>query len=109
LVAGEGASAVAYVVISAHRNEWTIDSCGDRDPDGARLGAILQVLIAREPAEVRPTISGWLPANLRPIQVIVERDYEVTDVMMVRPLTGRGEAMRTLRGDDVFYWKGDLF
>jgi predicted N-acetyltransferase YhbS len=108
-VAEEGASAVAYIVISAHRNEWTIDSCGDRDPGGARLGAILQVLIAREPAEVRPTISGWLPSNLRPPQIVVERGCEARDVMMVRPLTGRGKAMRGLRGDDVFYWKGDLF
>jgi predicted N-acetyltransferase YhbS len=108
-VAEEGASPVAYVVISAHQHEWTIDSCGDRDPAGARLGAILQVLIAREPAELRPTISGWLPPNLRPPQLVVEREYQAKDVMMVRPLTEQGEAMRGLRGDDVFYWKGDLF
>jgi GNAT superfamily N-acetyltransferase len=108
-VAEEGASGVAYVIISAHRNEWTIDSCGDRDPGGARLGAILQVLIAREPAEVRPTISGWLPPNLRPTQIVFEHAYQAKDVMMVRPLTARGEAMRGLRGDDVFYWKGDVF
>jgi hypothetical protein len=28
-----------------------IEECGDRDPSGARVGAILQALIAREPAK----------------------------------------------------------
>ena len=30
----------AYVVISAHGNEWTLEEAGDRDPSGARVGAI---------------------------------------------------------------------
>jgi len=77
-VAEEGASAVAYVVISVKGNEWTIESCGDRDPAGARLGAILQVLIAREPSETRPRIRAWLPMTLRPPQVeIVERHVQL--------------------------------
>jgi len=47
---------------------------GDRDPSGARAGAILQGLIAREPAERRPTIRGWLASGFLPPQVtIVER------------------------------------
>jgi hypothetical protein len=66
-IAEEGASAVAYVVVSVRRRaldaawtpdaegthgaEWTIEECGDRDPSGARTGAILQALIARGPAE----------------------------------------------------------
>src|SRR5207247_2484071 len=36
-VAEEGASAVAYIVISARGSAWTIEEAGDRDPAGARL------------------------------------------------------------------------
>ena len=43
-VAEEGASAVAYVVLSENANGWTLEEAGDRDPAGARLGAMLQVL-----------------------------------------------------------------
>ena len=32
-------------------NGWTLEEAGDRDPAGARLGAMLQVLVAREPAQ----------------------------------------------------------
>ena len=54
-IAEEGASAVAYVVITVARS---VDArgVGDRDPAGARVGAMLQALIAREPAEPRPAI-----------------------------------------------------
>src|SRR4051812_493021 len=40
-VAEEGASAVAYVVIGVKDGEWTLEAYGDRDPAGARVGAIL--------------------------------------------------------------------
>src|SRR5581483_9940476 len=62
-IAEEGASAVAYVSIMQRGDEWTIDAAGDRDPAGARLGAIMQALIAREPSERRPTIRGSLPTT----------------------------------------------
>ena len=51
-VAEEGASAVAYVVLNVNANGWTLEEAGDRDPAGARLGAMLQVLLAREPVTV---------------------------------------------------------
>jgi predicted N-acetyltransferase YhbS len=108
-VADEGASPVAYVAIGSAGGEWTIDSCGDRDPAGARLGAIFQALIARDPTGRRPCINGWLPPNLRPPQIVVESTVDARDVMMVRPLTDRARSIVELRGGDVFYWKGDLF
>jgi GNAT superfamily N-acetyltransferase len=108
-VAEEGASAVAYVVVGTNGNEWSLDSCGDRDPAGARLGAILQSLIARDPGGQRPTITGWLPPNLRPPQVEVVREQPATDVMMVRALTDHGRRLMTLPADDVFFWRGDRF
>jgi GNAT superfamily N-acetyltransferase len=48
-VAEEGASAVAYVLLHVSPHGWTLEEAGDRDPAGARLGAILQTLLAREP------------------------------------------------------------
>jgi hypothetical protein len=108
-VAEEGASAVAYVVVAVDRGVWTIQSCGDRDPAGARLGALLQVLIAREPSVDRPAIRAWLPDTLRPPQLAVVSATPSTDVMMVRPLTAAAEAMTSLRHADVLFWRGDAF
>jgi GNAT superfamily N-acetyltransferase len=96
-VAEEGAAAAAYIVVSVirsvgdsagiARDVWTIEECGDRDPAGARVGAMLQVLLAREPAERRPRIRGWLPPALLPPQLTVAERKPSADVMMVKPLT----------------------
>lgn len=108
-VAEEGASAVAYVVIDARAEQWTIDACGDRDPAGARLGGMLQVLIAREPSRQRPTITAWLPVDLRPPQIQVVDAQSAKDVMMIKPLTDRGKPAGSLVERDVVYWRGDAF
>jgi hypothetical protein len=70
-IAEEGITAAAYVVISVTAGVWTIEECGDRDSSGARVGAMLQALIAREPAERRPIIQGWLPSGFMPPQVTI--------------------------------------
>jgi GNAT superfamily N-acetyltransferase len=105
-IAEEGITAAAYVVVSIAGSAWTLEECGDRDPSGARVGALLQALIAREPVEARPTIVGWLPARFVPPQVRVTAAPS-TVTMMVRPL-GPAPAPR-LTGDDVLYWRTDLF
>jgi len=111
--AEEGSSAVAYVVISVNRTVgdvvWTLEECGDRDPTGARVGAILQVLIAREPSEKRPLIRGWLPAGFRPQQIEIVSEAPPHEILMVRPLTAAGKAAAALRGDQILYWRGDAF
>jgi GNAT superfamily N-acetyltransferase len=108
-IAEEGASAVAYVVLTVHGSEWTIQEAGDRDPAGARLGAILQALIARDPAAPRPAIKAWLPADLRPPQIRVVSERPSRDVMMFRPLTAKGTPEKPLAPSDVLWWHGDLF
>jgi predicted N-acetyltransferase YhbS len=108
-IAEEGASAAAYVVVGVKGGEWMLEECGDRDPAGARVGAILQVLIAREPAEQRPSITGWLPSGFLPPQVAVVSERPSRDVMMVRPLTAAADAARALGEAAVMYWKNDLF
>ncbi|HXE81476.1 MAG TPA: GNAT family N-acetyltransferase, partial [Vicinamibacterales bacterium] len=56
-VVEEGGRAAAWVLLHVERSpgapggvRWTVESCGDRDPDGARIGAILQAALARSPA-----------------------------------------------------------
>src|SRR5204863_833640 len=107
-IAEEGITAAAYIVVSVVGPTWTIEECGDRDPSGARIGAILQALIAREPAERRPSIRAWLPPGFAPPQVTIVRARAATEVMMVRFL-GSPVVRPRLSGDDVLYWRSDIF
>ena len=108
-IAEEGGSAAAYVVISVHANEWTIEEAGDRDPDAARVGAILQALIAREPAEKRPSIRAWLPDGFLPPQVTVIGETPSKDVMMTLLISDSARGGPPLTAADICYWRGDLF
>jgi GNAT superfamily N-acetyltransferase len=47
----EGAGAVAFAILTVTSEDVILEMCGDRDPAGARVGALLQVLRARTPAE----------------------------------------------------------
>jgi hypothetical protein len=106
-IAEEGITAAAYVVVSIVGCMWTIEECGDRDPSGARVGAILQALVAREPAERRPTIRAWLPPGFLPPQVAIVSATPSTDVLM-RSL-GPSVIQPGLSGGDILYWRGDVF
>jgi len=108
-IAEEGASSVAYVVIVAGASGWTVEEAGDRDPTGARVGAILQALIARDPAEQRPTIKGWLPSGFRPPQIAIVSEGRPRDVMMIKPLTAKGTLQSPLAASDILYWHSDVF
>ena len=107
-IAEEGASAVAYLVIGVQGDAWTVEEIGDRDPAGARAGAMLQALIAREPAEQRPSIRAWLPDGFVPPQVTVVGETPSAEVMMIKPLRDAARGI-TLTPADVCYWHGDLF
>jgi hypothetical protein len=107
-IAEEGITAAAYVVVSIVGRTWTIEECGDRDPSGARVGAILQALIAREPVERRPTIRAWLPRGFVPPQVTIVSAKPSAEVLMVRSLGSMAVTPR-LSGDDVLYWRSDIF
>ena len=105
-VAEEGASAVAYVVLSQNQYGWTLEEAGDRDPAGARLGAILQVLVAREPSTELPLIRAWWPPAFPvPPQLSLGRRTDPADIFMLRPLAD----VRCRRRGDVFYWRSDYF
>jgi hypothetical protein len=108
-IAEEGTTAAAYVVVSVQGTTWTLEECGDRDPSGARVGALLQALIAREPAERRPTIRGWLPPGFLPPQLTVLSVAPSTDIMLVRRLGSTPAAPPHLGPADVLYWRNDVF
>ena len=106
-VAEEGVSAVAYVVLTVSAGGWTLEEAGDRDPAGARLGAILQVLLAREPSHHAPLIRAWWPPALpAPPQVRLIDRIPARDIFMLRPIAGAGIPTRA---EDVFYWRSDYF
>ncbi len=109
LVAEEGHMAVAYMLCSVYNGEWTIEDAGDRDPSGARLGAMLQVMLAREPSLDPPRISGYWPHDLRPPQLEVASVTPTDEVMMIRPLRDRTLPMPPLNPSEIAYWHGDLF
>ena len=106
-VAEEGVSAVAYVVLTVSAGGWTLEEAGDRDPAGARLGAILQALLAREPSRPAPLIRAWWPPALpAPPQVRLVNRIPARDIFMLRPIAKVGIPKRA---DEVFYWRSDYF
>jgi hypothetical protein len=106
-IAEEGITAAAYVIISVVGDRWTLEECGDRDASGARVGALLQALIAREPVERRPTIRAWLPPGFLPPQVAVASTMSSTETLKVRVLGSRATAPPWC-ADDVLFWHNDL-
>jgi GNAT superfamily N-acetyltransferase len=113
-VSEEGHQAVAFLLMQVTRgangqpDTWSVEACGDRDPSGARIGAMLQVLRARAPSAPRPNIRAWWPDSLRPPQVRIVPRQPAGEVMMLKPLTS-GVTLDTLAPDGVMYWLGDVF
>jgi len=107
-IAEEGITAAAYVIVSVVGDTWTLEECGDRDATGARVGALLQALIAREPAERRPLIRTWLPPHFLPPQVAIASATPSIASIGVRML-GSGAMVPPLSADDVLLWRNDVF
>lgn len=107
-IAEEGASAVAYVVISRGPEGPVIEEWGDRDPAGARFGAMLQVLAARTPAEAVAPLRTWLPEEFLPVQLEKLDERLPREIGMVRAISSDAPPLfRPL--DDVLFLKGDAF
>jgi GNAT superfamily N-acetyltransferase len=107
-IAEEGTTAAAYVLMSVAGSTWTLEECGDRDATGARVGALLQALIAREPGERRPSIAAWLPSGFAPPQLALTPAAASKELMMMRALTP-DRPLPQLSPGDVLYWRTDLF
>ena len=108
VIAEEGITAAAYLVISSVAGVWTIEECGDRDVSGARVGALLQALIAREPAESRPVIRGWLPPGFAPPQITLGAAPAAGPSLLACALSSRVQR-RQWSAADVLYWLNDVY
>lgn len=108
VIAEEGITAAAYLVMSVVDGVWTIEECGDRDVTGARVGALLQALIAREPAESRPVIRGWLPPGFVPPQLTVAAAPAAPPLIFARALSSRVQGL-PWSTSDVLYWLNDVY
>jgi hypothetical protein len=107
-VTEEGTNATAYVVMRVRGEAWTILQCGDRDPSGARVGAIMQALIARDPARSSPSIRGWFPPGFTPPQAArVSATQSALTLWASRLGSHRHDV--PLRAEDSLYWMSDLF
>jgi predicted N-acetyltransferase YhbS len=109
LVVEEGHQAVAYLVSTVENGRWMIEEAGDRDPSGARLGAMLQVMLARNPVERLPEIKCWWPQALVPPQLKVAAATPTQEVLMIRPLRDRILPLPPLAAAEVVYWHADYF
>ena len=109
LVVEEGQQAVAYLVCTEEKGRWLIEEAGDRDPSGARLGAMLQVMLARHPGERLPEIKGWWPHGFVPPQMKVVASTPTQEVLMIRPLRDRILPLPPLAAAEVVYWHADYF
>jgi hypothetical protein len=97
-----------HVVLHVVGDTWTIEECSDRDTAGARVGAILQALIACEPIERRPSIHGWRPLGFVPPQVTIVSAKSSPTVLRVRRV-GTTSVGPRLSSEEVLYWRGDVF
>jgi len=86
-VAEEGYRAAAYIVVSRGPEGVVLEECGDRDPRGSRIGAMLEALVERDPSCPDRTLRAWLPPGLHPPQVQLVNAAPAPEVMMVRSLS----------------------
>jgi GNAT superfamily N-acetyltransferase len=115
-VAEEGGQAVAWVLLQVTGRDrpgraeaWSVAACGDRDPSGARVGALLQALAARNPSVPVPPIRAWGPGRWTPPQLTLGERRPATIIMMAQPLGPEARPVADLGPDDVLYWHGDAF
>jgi hypothetical protein len=85
LVVEEGGRAAAYVVLFEVGEFAMVSECGDRDPAGGRVGALLQAALARDPTR-RLRLRAWWPPDFRPPQVDIVAHEVAPITMMMRPL-----------------------
>ncbi len=114
-VSEEGHRPVAYVLLSRGPSGnlgdgpevmW-LEACADRDPSGARVGAMLQVLRARTLGEAWPPFCSWLPVGWLPQQLKIIDRAPADDLMMIRPLGKK--VLPPMSPEDVVWWHADCF
>ena len=97
------------VASDSEPESWSIASCGDRDPSGARIGAMLQALVARTPGARPPGHSRVVAGTPGPVQLAFYR-RKVTGSVLMSARAPRWRTHRSAdRAEDVLYWHADAF
>jgi hypothetical protein len=107
-VVEEGGRAAAYVVLLEVGDYVMVTECGDRDPSGARVGAMLQAIAAREPARAQ-RLRAWLPPGFLPPQLDITAREILPVTMMMRPLGPGVWPSPPLGASDIAWWHADAF
>jgi GNAT superfamily N-acetyltransferase len=107
-VVEEGGRAAAYLVLLEVGEYTMITECGDRDPSGARVGAMLQAVVARDPERVVKW-RAWLPPGFLPPQLQITARELPPVTMMMRPLGSGVWPSSPLEPDEVAWWHADAF
>jgi GNAT superfamily N-acetyltransferase len=107
-VVEEGGRAAAYVVLLEVGSFAMVTECGDRDPSGARVGAMLQTLIARDPTAISH-LRAWLPPGFLPPQAEILAREIPPIAMMIRPLGRHVWPSPPLEAGDIVWWHADAF
>ncbi|HOC18180.1 MAG TPA: GNAT family N-acetyltransferase [Vicinamibacterales bacterium] len=105
-VVEEGGRAAAYAVVLAVGDYWMVTECGDRDPSGARVGALIEAMLSRPGTRVA-RILAWLPPNFLPPQLSVLWRERPAVAMMAAPLGGF--PLVVPHRDEVAWWHADAF
>ena len=108
LVVEEGGRAAAYAVLFEVGEFVMVSECGDRDPAGGRVGALLQAVLARDPARWL-RFRAWWPPDFRPPQVDIVAHEVAPVTMMMRPLGRLVWPDPPLAVSDVRWWHADAF
>ena len=105
LVVEDAGRMTAFLVATRRPRGIVIEDCGDVDPAGAQVAALVGSLVAL-PSFHPPVVHGWLPEPFRG-WTTPALWHEVTgNVMMIRPIGGLA-APRI--GGPVTFWNLDLF
>jgi predicted N-acetyltransferase YhbS len=102
----EGGNAVAYIVVTRGPEGQVLEEWGDRDPSGARVGAMLQALAARTPADDVAPLRTWLPLDFNAPQLERASEGPAAEQAMIR---GIGRPAPRIEPEHVFYLKADAF
>lgn len=105
-VVEEGGRAAAYLVLLAVGDYWILTECGDRDPTGARVGALVQAMLSR-PGVRTTRVLAWLPPGFVPPQLNVLWRERPAVAMMAAPLGGF--RLDIPDRDQVAWWHADAF
>jgi hypothetical protein len=115
-VVEEAGRAAAYLVLLEAGDYRMVTECGDRDPSGARVGAMLQTLIAeakqtlrRTTGQTDPIIRAWLPPGFLPPQASVLAREVPPLTMMMQPIGRATRLAPALTAGEIAYWHADAF